>query len=421
LPLYGPVAALYVLWANLHGGFIMGWALFGAATVGCLFVQQERRERTLRLLRHAGVAFAACFLNPYGWQIVVFPVHHMAILHPHRGMPWEVAEWRVPTFNGYEQFWGVLAVIVLIMLLAQIRTRKIDVFGNLVLIAFGYSAVRYVRNIHVFLLVSIPILVPHILALLDRPMREDFRRGARALCYAGALLFASYSAYAAYQNTFGVKIVGRDIPALATRFLSQSGLSGNLYNSYSWGGYIEWALYPKYKAFMDSRYLFVDLLKEESLARETPQTWDAFLQSKNVDIAIVPYPKSFVPMSRKRLARQPEMVFESEWLKFYSPRQWALVHWDMTALVFARRSLTNQAAIHRAEYQFFRPDAYLQVDQMIQAGKLSADEVRAEIERNIREVGPHPAARFFAKFFAAPKPITPDTPTDAPQPNTSRW
>jgi hypothetical protein len=55
------------------------------------------------------------------------------------------------------------------------------------------------------------------------------------------------------------------IPSAAVDYLEQSGIAGNIYNSFEYGGYLSWRLYPR-KIFIDQRNLSWDVYEEYSKA-----------------------------------------------------------------------------------------------------------------------------------------------------------
>src|SRR5579863_133522 len=65
---------IFLLWANLHLGFISGLGLLGAAVFFdlCDMLFADRRAAALARLKHLvpwiAASFAATFLNPWGWR-----------------------------------------------------------------------------------------------------------------------------------------------------------------------------------------------------------------------------------------------------------------------------------------------------------------------------------------------------------------
>jgi hypothetical protein len=127
---------LYVLWINLHGGWVQGVAMLAAIT-GALAVMEVRRrslgrETTSHLsCRHLAMVLGVCVLallmNPYGARLVSFPFDMQApwiwALGPEWQAPWARTGWRLvgggvfvsmqPAFVGYTALLGgVLLVTV---------------------------------------------------------------------------------------------------------------------------------------------------------------------------------------------------------------------------------------------------------------------------------------------------------------------
>lgn len=129
----------------------------------------------------------------------------------------------------------------------------------------------------------------------------------------------------------------------------------------------------EHPVFMDSRFLFVDLLREDTLARKTTEDWQAYLKRYGVDTALVSYPKGFVPASRKRLYTRTSgtrIQIRMDGGALFHPTSGRLCFWDSTALVFARRGGVDAALIPTMEYRYFRPDAYLDVEVALRQGAL---------------------------------------------------
>lgn len=62
---YGWTSLLFALWANFHGGYLLGLALLGIRAL-------TSWPKPIFFLKHTAVALAACLLNPYGWKMQSF-------------------------------------------------------------------------------------------------------------------------------------------------------------------------------------------------------------------------------------------------------------------------------------------------------------------------------------------------------------
>jgi hypothetical protein len=68
------------------------------------------------------------------------------------------------------------------------------------------------------------------------------------------------------SNQFNEETIAESMPARAVEYLRANHPEGPLLNSYNWGGYVLWSLFPEYLTFVDGRTdLFDDLILEEYL------------------------------------------------------------------------------------------------------------------------------------------------------------
>lgn len=149
-------AALFLVWPNLHAGFVAGlvaWGAFGLGEVGAL--AWKDRAAGMRLLgRHAGWGLLAVLLslaNPWGWNLHAHIVRHLgADSHAfwHEAQP----PWAVGGLN-VGVFW-VLGALVLAGAAARVRGVRAGEWAcALVMLAFACSAVRHMT---LFVLAALP-------------------------------------------------------------------------------------------------------------------------------------------------------------------------------------------------------------------------------------------------------------------------
>jgi hypothetical protein len=156
------VPALFLLWVNLHGSWIIGLALLGSY-IGCGFisfnhglVEQERRGWLVQksLLIAFGASCAAVFVNPYGWGLVWNPFDMM----------WKqplnittIEEWK-----PLDLHWFVgkimVASIAILLIATLLKVRKWKLY-ELLFVGFAwYAAFSHVR----FTLLAAVIMAPWI-------------------------------------------------------------------------------------------------------------------------------------------------------------------------------------------------------------------------------------------------------------------
>jgi hypothetical protein len=114
-------------------------------------------------------------------------------------------------------------------------------------------------------------------------------------------------------------------PARAADFLAREEFRDNLFNFDAWGGYLEYRLWPRHRLFTDTRVLTGDTATAyREILGDTP-TGRELVVHHDINTAILPpldiYNGEIYPLVR-RLSDDP---------------QWSLVHFDDTALIFARQ------------------------------------------------------------------------------------
>lgn len=264
------IPPLMLFWANLHGGFALGFVLLALAMAGELIhwlIGDESETapppaRTLEGVRPlfklgaVGLASAvAVCANPFGPRLLLLPFQTVGVglLHAF------IQEWATPNFHD-RRFWPFLALLLaLIVTLARSR-RRLDWRELALLIGTGCLALIAARNIPIFVLVAAPLLADALAELLvDRGVHFQLDRrpqGVLAFAHAAflALLVVAGVAYAGSELGQDALAEAREaiLPVEAVAVLQQEAPPGRLFNSYSWGGYILWVA-RDYPVIVDGR------------------------------------------------------------------------------------------------------------------------------------------------------------------------
>ncbi|WP_222721266.1 hypothetical protein, partial [Actinomadura sp. HBU206391] len=232
------------LWANLHGTFALGFLYLALHIAGqWLDGHPPIRGREKRLSIATLVAFGLCFVNPYGLDIIIFPVQMLS-----RGNILSyVIEWSSPDFHNVI---GILFAIWIasflgVLLLASRRPSRRDV---LVFLAFVLLALWAQRNVALTPLVGLPIIA-RISAI------DELRDRGRALNY----LLIPLIIFIGVQNTVSQlnkpDFDLRRYPVQAMQALEQRGMLGRrIATTDDWSGYIIHAYWPRQEVFIDDRY-----------------------------------------------------------------------------------------------------------------------------------------------------------------------
>jgi hypothetical protein len=171
-----------LLWANLHGSFVVGLALVWlvvAGETGKLVTRQVPALTWPALRRLVGVGLvsvAATLLNPEGWRLYVY----VAGLTRHAGVRNLIEEWAPPTLN---EWWGVAFFIGVAVLAAAFiySPQKPDPTDLVVTAAFAALALQMSRSVIWFAMVGAVVLGRQLRGSLhDRPKSRRRTRRDRS-------------------------------------------------------------------------------------------------------------------------------------------------------------------------------------------------------------------------------------------------
>ena len=153
------------LWANTHGTYQLGFAYLGLHLLGRWVDGAPPwfgRER--RLLVGAAIAFAVVFVNPYGMQLVTFPIDLLS-----RGdILSHIVEWKSPDFR---QSWGIaLALWIVVFVVALARGRhRVSRRDLIVTIPMLLLALWATRNVAIAPLICLPVVARAFARDAERP------------------------------------------------------------------------------------------------------------------------------------------------------------------------------------------------------------------------------------------------------------
>jgi hypothetical protein len=150
-----------LLWTNMHGSFIIGPALALALAAESVMNAREGRWRIAKRWSPFILGSLACmFVNPQGYQLVLFPFH----LIGQRAALAMVVEWQSPNFQ-HPQVLGIWLIAV--MTLALLGRLRLSPVRSVLLVGLTYMALQHMRNVALLGLIS-PFLLARPISTLWR-------------------------------------------------------------------------------------------------------------------------------------------------------------------------------------------------------------------------------------------------------------
>jgi hypothetical protein len=313
-----------VIAGNLHSG-----AAFGSFVLALYCLEAYWRTRRPVELVLAAACGLALIANPGAFFNLRYLDEHL-----HVGEVVRLTEFDRPTLLQQPVFWALLP-ISLGLAIRRARERPALLAATIVFAVLGLRADRMTFE---FEIVAAPTLASGISWL-----REHSGRRAAVLA-AAVFLVACGVSRRVDRWPVGLHLSptwdAHRQPVRAARFIAEHGLSGPHFNSFSDGGYLEYAL-PNVPAFLDGRVQAYppELLHELEQAERTRADFDRFLRSRGVQWAVT-------TRIRERLGGY----------RLLEPQGWALVYWDDINEVWLRRDIPSLDRLARElEYRHLRP------------------------------------------------------------------
>jgi len=312
-----------LVWANVHGGFLVGFVLLAiywlSAAWRWLRLKGDRFEEVLQKIeagkRARALAFTgilsvfATFANPYGFKLHVHIYQYLS----NRFLMDHIDEFQSPNFHGVAQkcFAGLL-LLTLVALAAKRRAaqvRETSTSPALVVLFAVYSGLYASRNIPVSSLLLILVIGPWLSGAMVRLAEKRrglastqffHRMGAIELTLQGhvwpvaAIVLTCW--IAAHGGKLGERPLmdahfdGKRFPAAAVNYLEKLNVDGPLLSPDYWGGYLIYRLYPRVRMVVDDRH---DFYGEEFLTSYLKMVhvepgWGDFLRQHQAHCVVVP-------------------------------------------------------------------------------------------------------------------------------------
>ena len=305
------VPLLIVLWANLHGAFVVTLAMLGVYAVGEFLefaANGKWRSReavgVLKTYVLVGLLSAlAAMATPYGFKLYG---HLWRYLSDKRLLS-TIQEFQSPNFHSTDgKLIEILLLLGVVAAVNALRQRRFVETG--LLLMWGHMTLQSERHVTLAVVVLMPFIAEQLSNLLaelydraassagngSKALRSagDWYRSTMAInrqltgasCYIAAFAFVMVVASTGLaEKLLSPRFDARRFPVAAVDFVRQNNISGNVYASDQFGGYL---IYRQFKVFVDGRSDFYrqgTVLDEMEKLDTVRPDWQSLLDKRSID------------------------------------------------------------------------------------------------------------------------------------------
>lgn len=231
---------VFLIWANLHAGFLLGLLIFGFAVL-LKSVRGGQFQLVKKMIVVFGCSVAATLINPYGYRIYeeIWRTGSDSFLRIY------ILEWQ-GLFS--KMHWPSFFYLALFAALALVFYKK-DSFDRFLLSSVTLiMAVFSTRHFPVFIFISLPLITEYIEMAHHSLIQKRITKIKFALVGFAFFVFLM----SAYLPSFPLEYQFPDYPSAEMIQFLKRGEEKRIFNNYSWGGVLINEL-PQRRFFIDGR------------------------------------------------------------------------------------------------------------------------------------------------------------------------
>jgi hypothetical protein len=261
---------IVLIWVNMHGGFLVAFALIGLSLVGEALAGRKRDGFT-ELACVLAASFVMSLINPYGFRLYrhIFEYLSDPFIRQHN------LEMQPPDIHSV----GAKAFVALALFAALVlikRFRGLRISQMLILFFLTTSAFLSVRNIPLAAIILTVTVAPLMSRwreigssaasrnMMDRLREFSARMSSMEAATRGHLWAILCVALGMAACLNGGQLWGNPVlqasfnperfPLRAVEFLSQQSVQGPLFTHDAWGGYVIYREWPRLRVAVDDRH-----------------------------------------------------------------------------------------------------------------------------------------------------------------------
>jgi hypothetical protein len=296
-----------LVWVNVHGGFLLGFVLWGIFLLGAAWswfrakdnriedaLQKIAAGKRVRTLAWVGLLSAsASLVNPYGWNL-----HRHAYAYlSNRFLMDHIDEFQSPNFHLLAPKCFLALLLITVAVLA-IRGRELRLSEGLTVLFAVYAGLYASRNIPVSSILLVMVVGPLVPAsgvargFLQRMSAVESALHGHVwpvLAVIVTLVIAGNGGRVGSGLLMDAHFDPKRMPVEAVNYLEKNRVKGPVLSPDNWGGYLIYRLYPKTRVVVDDRHdlygaeFFQSYLKMMQVERG----WEEFLETHEASCVLL--------------------------------------------------------------------------------------------------------------------------------------
>jgi len=327
-----------LIWVNLHGGFIIGfisWILLGIGVFWDRIFYKSENESAFKdhfpkvYFLSVVLSFLASLLNPSGiflWKRVISHVGNKYLADV-------TLEFQSPNFHDVHAWPFLIYIGLLIFVLGLNKTRLKTwmLFSSAAWLLMGlFSA----RNIPLFAFATAPLFAEGLKNILNQvSVHNKFIQKINAMDKRLQNVDMQLKGFFWQILIISLVIIGLIIgirfdkegkgydfdpevfPVEAVDWLVEHPQEGNMFNYFTWGGYLQLRLWPEFKVFIDSKSDFYgeEFVRMYAQVIGIEEGWQEVLEEYKVSWAILPAEEAVARSLQSELGWK--VIYEDETTK----------------------------------------------------------------------------------------------------------
>jgi tetratricopeptide (TPR) repeat protein len=347
-----------VFWTNIHGSFVVGIMLtvlyFSISTMQLLWAHRNHINSVFTNIKFI-IPFAviivlivASLVNPYGYKIYDIPLK-TAFAKEAQGF---IEEWSpIPlksllVFSVDTLLWFKVFFILTLLsfILRKENVKRIDTVS--LFIVFSFMAFLHHRFAGAFGVAMGHVVIFNISNILSNKISRRALKHTWRWSYVIVALLFSFFLFGLQRDYKNIELSVRKgyYPEGVVQFIKEQKIQGNIFNSFDYGGFLIWHLYPQLKVFIDGRVPTVyseDFFWLHRQGLENEKMWKKLVDEYDIDIVLID--------DRREIGYR---VFVKQ---LDDDPSWSIVAFDDVSILYLRDKPKFKEIIKLYKFKYFRP------------------------------------------------------------------